>query len=88
MLFFSAKSPVFSHVNSSLVGLSTIRSSNAQLMLCKEFDSHQDLHTGAYSLSVSAATAFGFALDTVSVLFVTFVTYSFIIFNDGKYLLE
>ncbi|KAL2730827.1 ATP-binding cassette sub-family C member 4-like isoform X1 [Vespula squamosa] len=76
------KSPVFSHVNSSLVGLSTIRSANAQLMLCKEFDSHQDLHTGAYSLSVSAATAFGFALDTVTVLFVTFITYSFIIFNN------
>ncbi|XP_046836014.1 ATP-binding cassette sub-family C member 4 [Vespa crabro] len=78
----TTKSPVFSHVNSSLIGLSTIRSSNAQLMLSKEFDSHQDLHTGAYSLSILTATAFGFALDTVSVLFVTFVTYSFIIFNN------
>ncbi|XP_043488596.1 ATP-binding cassette sub-family C member 4-like [Polistes fuscatus] len=80
----TTKSPVFSHVNSSLVGLSTIRSTNAQEMLSKEFDLHQDLHTGAYSLSITTATTFGLALDAVSVLFVAFVTYSFIILNNGN----
>ncbi|XP_011647242.1 multidrug resistance-associated protein 4-like isoform X2 [Pogonomyrmex barbatus] len=40
-----AKSPIFSHVNSTLSGLTTIRSTGAQEMIRKQFDEHQDLHT-------------------------------------------
>lgn len=82
----SAKSPVFSHLNSTFLGLTTIRSANAQHMLCKEFDTHQDLHTGAFSLLITASTAFGFALDAITVTFVAVITYSFIILNDGNYI--
>jgi hypothetical protein len=32
---------VFSHISASLNGLSTIRASQAQEMVCKEFDNHQ-----------------------------------------------
>ncbi|XP_076650867.1 ATP-binding cassette sub-family C member 4 isoform X2 [Halictus rubicundus] len=78
------KSPVFSHVSSSLLGLTTIRSSSAQDMVRKEFDVHQDLHTSAYYLTIAASTAFGFSLDIVSIFFITFVTYSFIILDDGN----
>ncbi|KAK2579975.1 hypothetical protein KPH14_012235 [Odynerus spinipes] len=80
----TTKSPVFSHVNSTFLGLITIRSANAQHMLCKEFDVHQDLHTGAYSLLIAAGTAFGFALDAVTVTFVAVITYSFIVLNDDN----
>ncbi|XP_033327648.2 ATP-binding cassette sub-family C member 4 isoform X2 [Megalopta genalis] len=78
------KSPVFSHVSSSLFGLTTIRSSSAQDMVRKEFDGHQDLHTSAYYLTIVTSTAFGFALDMVSICFIAFVTYSFIILDDGN----
>lgn len=79
-----AKSPVFSHVNSTLSGLTIIRSTGVQEMIRKQFDEHQDLHTGTYSLIVAAGTAFGFALDIVSVGFIAVVTYSFVIFDDGN----
>lgn len=77
------KSPVFSHVSSSLLGLTTIRSACAQNMVRKEFDVHQDLHTSTYYLTIATSTAFGFALDIVSICFIAFVTYSFIVVDDG-----
>ncbi|XP_011311098.1 multidrug resistance-associated protein 4 isoform X2 [Fopius arisanus] len=76
------KSPVFSHVNASLAGLATIRSAGGQEMLRKEFDSHQDVHTSANSLLISSSAAFGLWLDIVTIVFVAFVTYSFIILKN------
>ncbi|XP_018402741.1 PREDICTED: multidrug resistance-associated protein 4-like [Cyphomyrmex costatus] len=77
-----AKSPMFSHVNATLSGLTTIRSTGIQEMIRKQFDEHQDLHTSTYSLIIATGTVFGFALDIVSVGFIAVVTYSFIAFND------
>lgn len=41
-----ARSPVFSHLSSSLQGLSTIRAFKAEERFQQTFDSHQDLHSG------------------------------------------
>ncbi|XP_063983809.1 ATP-binding cassette sub-family C member 4-like isoform X2 [Diachasmimorpha longicaudata] len=80
------KSPVFSHVNASLAGLATIRSAGGQEMLRKEFDNHQDVHTSANSLLISTSAAFGLWLDAVTIVFVAFITYSFIILkNDSTF---
>nr|XP_046485751.1 ATP-binding cassette sub-family C member 4-like isoform X2 [Neodiprion pinetum] len=78
------KSPVFSHVSSTLDGLTTIRSCGVLVeeMLKQEFDHHQDSHTGAWYLTLGTATAFGFTLDLVSCCFTTFVCFSFILIND------
>lgn len=43
----AARSPVFSHLSSSLQGLWTIRALRAEERLKKAFDAHQDLHSGA-----------------------------------------
>lgn len=76
---------MFSHVNSTLSGLTTIRSSNAQEMVRKEFDIHQDLHTSTYFLLIATSTAFGFALDVVSICFISLITYGLITLDDGTY---
>nr|XP_012235196.1 PREDICTED: multidrug resistance-associated protein 4-like isoform X2 [Linepithema humile] len=80
----NAKSPVFSHVNATFLGLTTIRSAGAQEMVRKQFDEYQDLHTSTYSLIVAASTSFGFALDVVSVAFIAVITYSFVASDDGN----
>lgn len=54
-------------------------------MVCKEFDVHQDLHTSAYYLTITTSTAFGFVLDIVSICFIAFITYSFIVLDDGNF---
>nr|CAD7589685.1 unnamed protein product [Timema genevievae] len=76
------RSPVFSHVSASFNGLTTIRASGAQEMLRKEFDSHQDLHTSAWYLTIAATIAFGFWLDCISNVFVGCVTLSFLVFEE------
>lgn len=45
-MFFLAQSPVFSHLSSSLRGLTTIRAFKVQQSFQQMFDDYQDLHTG------------------------------------------
>ncbi|XP_068992123.1 ATP-binding cassette sub-family C member 4-like isoform X2 [Neodiprion pinetum] len=78
------KSPVFSHVGSTLDGLVTIRSSGSSVeeLLRKEFDRHQDTHTTAWYMTIATATAFGFVLDLMSWLFIACVCFSLILIDD------
>nr|CAD7259046.1 unnamed protein product [Timema shepardi] len=132
----SCKSPVFTHLHSTLKGLSTIRAYGAEKVLTNEFDEHQDkpppvhpteirtsispssavelnttsalanyateagapliiqsdelkarpgedLHSSAYYASISASTAFGFYLDITLFLYITGVTFCFIVFEGS-----
>lgn len=85
LLMFTAKSPVFSHVGATLNGLTTIRShgKNVQLMLQKEFDDYQDIHSGAWYLVIATESAFGFILDLVCCIFIGCVCFSFILMDSG-----
>ncbi|XP_017778100.1 PREDICTED: multidrug resistance-associated protein 4 [Nicrophorus vespilloides] len=75
------KSPVFSHLNSSLNGITTIRASHAEKGLIKEFDHHQDAHTSAWFLTIACTSSFGLWIDMVCVIFTAVVTFSFIFLN-------
>lgn len=44
----TTRSPVFSHLSSSLQGLWTIRAYKAEERCQELFDAHQDLHSGLY----------------------------------------
>ena len=44
----TARSPVFSHLASSLQGLWSIRAYKAEQRFQEVFDAHQDLHSGLY----------------------------------------
>ncbi|KAJ9596239.1 hypothetical protein L9F63_027138, partial [Diploptera punctata] len=79
------RSPVFSHLSASMNGLTTIRASQAQEMVSKEFDSHQDLHTCAWFLTLETSTAFGLWLDCISVAFTSVVTFSFLILDTDEF---
>ncbi|KAJ8933698.1 hypothetical protein NQ314_013864 [Rhamnusium bicolor] len=76
------KSPVFSHVNSSLNGITTIRASRIEDVLINEFDDHQDIHTSAWYLTITCVVSFGLWLDIICVIFVGCVTFSFIIMHN------
>lgn len=78
------RAPVFSHITASFSGLSTIRVCKAQEMVIKEFDVLQDQHTGAWTLFLATSEAFGFYLDLLSVIFLTIVTFQFLILDDGN----
>nr|CAD7200060.1 unnamed protein product [Timema douglasi] len=80
----ATRSPVFSHLAASLNGLTTIRACGAQQLLRQEFDSHQDLHTSSFYLTIATSVAFGFWLDVVSNIFVACVAFSFLLLDEGS----
>lgn len=81
---FSARSPVYTHLNVSLDGLSTIRAFNAEQILIEEFDNHQDTHTACWFSFISASCAFGFALDILCFVLVFVVIFSFLLLDTGN----
>ncbi|XP_076243243.1 ATP-binding cassette sub-family C member 4 [Calliopsis andreniformis] len=77
------RSPVFTHLNATLNGLTTIRAYCAQEILKREFDKLQDVHTSTFYMYVVASTAFGFSLDIFCFVFTSLVTFSFLILEQS-----
>ncbi|XP_071321048.1 ATP-binding cassette sub-family C member 4-like isoform X2 [Trachinotus anak] len=79
----TTRSPVFSHLSSSLQGLWTIRAFRAEERLKKAFDSHQDQHSEAWFLFLMTSRWFALRLDSICSIFITFTTFGCILLRDG-----
>ncbi|XP_041822006.1 ATP-binding cassette sub-family C member 4-like isoform X2 [Chelmon rostratus] len=79
----TTRSPVFSHLSSSLQGLWTIRALRAQGRLKKAFEAHQDLHSEAWFLFLMTSRWFALRIDSICSLFITFATFGCILLRDG-----
>ncbi|GLG99905.1 Probable multidrug resistance-associated protein lethal(2)03659 [Gryllus bimaculatus] len=77
------KSPVFTHLHATLQGLTTVRASGAQDTLRDEFDRHQDLHSSAWFMFMSTSAAFGFSLDVLVLIYITIITFSFLVIQEN-----
>ncbi|XP_055676611.1 ATP-binding cassette sub-family C member 4-like [Lutzomyia longipalpis] len=75
------RSPVFTHLGASLMGLPTIRAFGAQEILVKEFDALQDTHTASWYMFIGSSGAFGYVMDLLCVAFIFFVTFSFLLID-------
>lgn len=82
IIFIVARSPVFDHLSASIHGLTTIRALNAQNILIKEFDNHQDLHSSAWFIFFSGSRAFGMYMEFLCFIFTTVVIYTLLSLND------
>ncbi|XP_033471881.1 ATP-binding cassette sub-family C member 4-like isoform X2 [Epinephelus lanceolatus] len=79
----TTRSPVFSHLSSSLQGLGTIRALSAEERLKKAFDAHQDLHSEAWFLYLMTSRWFALHLDSICSIFITFTSFGCILLRDG-----
>lgn len=79
-----SKSQIFVHLSATIRGLTTVRAFGSQKVLVKEFDKHLDAHTGTHFTYLSCSQAFGFALDTICMLFVFLVILSFLLFEKKE----
>ncbi|XP_036142954.1 multidrug resistance-associated protein 4 isoform X2 [Monomorium pharaonis] len=79
------KSPIFSHVNATLNGLPTIRSSGAVIekMMRQQFDVLQDRHSGTWYLFLACSSAFGLFTDLIMGLFIGVLCYSLVLLNEA-----
>uniref|UniRef100_A0A7M4G370 Multidrug resistance-associated protein 4 n=1 Tax=Crocodylus porosus TaxID=8502 RepID=A0A7M4G370_CROPO len=71
----TTRSPVFSHLSSSLQGLWTIRALKAEQRFQKLFDAHQDLHSEAWFLFLTTSRWFAVRLDAICAIFVIVVAF-------------
>lgn len=79
------RSPVFSHINASIQGLTTIRAFKAEGILQREFDNHQDLHSSAWFMFLATSRAFGYWLDMVCIIYIAIVTLSFLVLGNENF---
>ncbi|XP_072539979.1 ATP-binding cassette sub-family C member 4 isoform X2 [Salminus brasiliensis] len=71
----TTRSPVFSHLSSSLQGLWTIRAFKAEERFQQTFDAHQDLHSEAWFLFLTTSRWFAVRLDGICSIFVTITAF-------------
>ncbi|CAK6978676.1 ATP-binding cassette sub-family C member 4-like [Scomber scombrus] len=78
-----SRSPVFSHLSSSLQGLWTIRAFRAEERLKKAFDAYQDTHSEAWFLFLMTSRWFALRLDSICSIFLTTATFGCLLLRDG-----
>ncbi|GBN11356.1 Multidrug resistance-associated protein 4, partial [Araneus ventricosus] len=80
------RSPVFSHLSTSLYGLTTIRAFKAQQPFEISFDHYQDKHTATWFMFISVTRWFGIVLDWLCVIYITCVTVTMVVLSEGELL--
>uniref|UniRef100_A0A3P8TUA7 ATP-binding cassette, sub-family C (CFTR/MRP), member 4 n=1 Tax=Amphiprion percula TaxID=161767 RepID=A0A3P8TUA7_AMPPE len=78
----AARSPVFSHLSSSLQGLWKIRAFRAEERFQNTFDAHQDLHSEVWFLFLTTSRWFAVHLDFICAVFVTITTFGCVLLQD------
>uniref|UniRef100_A0A8C8M172 Multidrug resistance-associated protein 4 n=1 Tax=Oncorhynchus tshawytscha TaxID=74940 RepID=A0A8C8M172_ONCTS len=79
----TTRSPVFSHLSSSLQGLWTIRAFRAEERFQNTFDTYQDLHTESWFLFLVTSRWFALRLDGICAAFVTVTAFGCLFLRDG-----
>ena len=69
-----ARSPVYSHINNTLTGLSTLRSFGAEKMFIEQFYRLLNSHSSMYFLIITSARGFGVMMDAVCVIYISIIT--------------
>ncbi|KAK7893416.1 hypothetical protein WMY93_022568 [Mugilogobius chulae] len=78
----TTRSPVFSHLSSSLHGLWTIRAFGATEKFQTLFDAHQDLHSAAWFMFLTTSRWFALRLDALCAIFVAVTTFGCLLLRD------
>lgn len=81
---FAARSPIFSHTNATVEGLSTVRAFRAERQMMAQFDARQDLNSSASFMFGAIARGFAFWLDLICTLYIAAVVFSFPVLGRGK----
>lgn len=83
-LLSSGRSPIFSHLSSTLQGLTTVRAFRAQNRFVDKFDMYQDLHTESWFAFLTTVRWFGIMLDWLTAAFLIIVTFAAVVSKDCK----
>ena len=76
---------MFTHVSSTLIGLSTVRAQAAQEIFQGVFDQTQDVHSSAWYMFLATTRWFGLWIDWISVFYLTVLVYTCIGLRDCEF---
>jgi len=79
----TTRSPVFTHLSSSLIGLTTLRAHKAETIFQGIFDSSQDIHSSAWYMFLATTRWFGILLNWICVIYVAGVTDACVALRDA-----
>lgn len=79
----SALSPLYSYVNNTLQGLSTIRISNVETDLQEEFYEHLDFNTATTYLKSTASRAFAAWIDGICLVYIGICSLTFVLYRGN-----
>ncbi|CAH0722570.1 unnamed protein product, partial [Brenthis ino] len=80
----TTKSPVFGMINSTISGLSTIRSADSQQRLLRTFDAVQDVNSSASYTFLGGSSAFSLILDMLCLIYLGFILAIFLLIDFGS----
>nr|CAI5863362.1 unnamed protein product [Callosobruchus analis] len=80
----TTKSPVFTHVSSTISGLVTIRTCQIENTLIQQFEDHQDVNTSAWWMIGALQAGLGIWIDAICVLFIACISFTFIIVQSAS----
>ena len=69
----TARSPVFSHVNTTISGLSTVRAFGAQDMFERQFERYQNDNSATFFMFTCASRGFGILMDWICIIYISSV---------------
>jgi ATP-binding cassette, subfamily C (CFTR/MRP), member 4 len=84
LFFATARSPIYTHTNTTIEGSSVIRAFKAEAFVQKQFHSHQNLNISASFLFLATTRGFAFWLDIVCVVYISIVIMSFLVLGNGE----
>lgn len=81
---YVARSPVYSHISSTIQGLSTIRAYREQKRFLNNFHFYQNEHTKAWYIKVACNRWFGMRLDIFGAIFIAALVFTSVPLSDGN----
>ena len=78
-----ARSPVYSHVSTTLNGLASIRALSAEIIFEDQFYRYQNDHSATWFLSLCSSEALGLVMDWICVGYIVVIAAVLMIFHDG-----
>ena len=73
---------MFTHLSSSLVGLTTLRAHKVQSVFQRIFDQHQNVHSSAFCTFLATSHWFGIWLDWIVVIYLAACTFTCLALRD------
>ena len=80
----TARSPLYSHISSTIQGLSTIRAYKEAEKFSNYLHYYLNEHTKAWHLYVATNRWFGMRIDLITAMFLVFVVFTAIPLADSK----